>query len=84
MCRGGTNACAHYLDFKYKFFGDVFSIVKKWPLFVIFNIPHCGKYFIPQCSTLLVDMRFRDMYVTHQGTRIKCCTIHVYGKKLFF
>ena len=57
MCRGATNAYAHCLDFQYKNFEDVFSIVKKRPLLVNFSIPHCGKYFFPQCSTSLVDMR---------------------------
>jgi hypothetical protein len=58
MCKGGTNACAHHLDFQYNNFGGIFSIDKKWPLFVNFNILHCGKYFFSQCSTPLVDMRF--------------------------
>jgi hypothetical protein len=44
MCRRGTNAYAHCLDFQYNNFEDVFSIVKKWPLLVNFSIPHCGKY----------------------------------------
>jgi hypothetical protein len=56
MCRGDTNAYAHRLDFQYKIFENVFSIVKKWPLLVNFSIPHCGKFSFSQCSTLLVGM----------------------------
>jgi hypothetical protein len=57
MCRGDTNAYAHRLSFEYKNFEDVFSIVKKWPLLVNFNIFHCGKFIFSQCSRLLLDMR---------------------------
>jgi hypothetical protein len=51
MCRGGTNAYAHRLDFQYNNFGDVFSIVKKHPLLVN-SIPHCENLFFSKCSTL--------------------------------
>jgi hypothetical protein len=44
MCRRGTNAHAHRLDFQYKDFGDVFPIIKKRLLLVKFSILHCGKY----------------------------------------
>jgi hypothetical protein len=57
MCRRSTDAYAHRLDFQYNNFGNVFSIVKKRPLLVNFNIPHYGKYFFSQCSTRLVGMR---------------------------
>jgi hypothetical protein len=46
------------LDLQYNNFRDVFSIVKKWPLFVNFSISYCRKYFFSQCSTSLVGMRF--------------------------
>jgi hypothetical protein len=38
-----TKACFHRLDFQYKFFMYAFFIVKKWPLYVNFSIPPCGK-----------------------------------------
>jgi hypothetical protein len=57
MCRGGTNAYAHRLNFQYNNFGDVFFIVKKRPLLVNFSIPHCRKYIFSQCSTPHVCMR---------------------------
>jgi hypothetical protein len=57
MCRRGTNVYAHSLDFwYYNNFGDVFSIVKKWPLFVNCSISHCEKCFFSQCSTPLVGL----------------------------
>jgi hypothetical protein len=34
MCRGGTNASAHCLDFQYNDFRDVFSIVQQKTAFV--------------------------------------------------
>jgi hypothetical protein len=43
--------------FNTSIFGDVFSIVKKRPLFVNFHILIVGKK-NPQCSTPLVGMRF--------------------------
>jgi hypothetical protein len=58
MCRRSTNAYAHLLDFQYNFFGKIFSIAKKQPSLVNFNLPHCGKYLFSQCSTALVDVRF--------------------------
>jgi hypothetical protein len=42
-CRGGTRACFHHLGFQSKNFLYVFFIVKKWPLYVNFSIPPCGK-----------------------------------------
>jgi hypothetical protein len=41
MCRGGTKA--HHLDFESKNFPYAFFNVKKWPLYVNFNIPLCAK-----------------------------------------
>jgi hypothetical protein len=38
-----TKACFHRLDFQYKFFMYAFFIVKKWPVYVNFSIPPCGK-----------------------------------------
>jgi hypothetical protein len=67
----GTNAYAHRLDFQYNNFGDVFSIVKKWPLFGEFQHTSLWKIFFSQCSTLLMGMRFVNIYLTHLGTRIK-------------
>jgi hypothetical protein len=58
MCRGGTRACFHRLDFQSKNFSYAIFIVKKWPLYVNFCIPLCGKYFFWQPSTPLVNMRF--------------------------
>jgi hypothetical protein len=57
MCRWDTNTYACHLDFQFKKFENVFSIVKEQPLLVNFSIPHCGKYFFPQCSTPLLGMR---------------------------
>jgi hypothetical protein len=42
MCRGGTKACFHRLDFQSKNFLYVFFIVKEQPLNVNFSIPPCG------------------------------------------
>jgi hypothetical protein len=42
MCRGGTRAYFHYLDFQSKNFSYAIFIVKKWPLYVNFSIPPCG------------------------------------------
>jgi hypothetical protein len=58
MCRGGTRACFHHLDFQSKNFLYAIFIVKKWPLYVNFSIPLCEKYFFWQPSTTLVNMRF--------------------------
>jgi hypothetical protein len=58
MCRGGTRTCFHRLDFQSKNFSYAIFIVKKWPLYVNFCIPLCGKYFFWQPSTPLVNMRF--------------------------
>jgi hypothetical protein len=80
-CYRCSKACAHHLDFQYNNFLYPFSIVKKRPLYVNSNIPPCGKYIYFQYSTPLVGI---DMYLTHLRTRIKCCTIHAYLKKLFF
>jgi hypothetical protein len=57
-CRRGTRACFHPLDFQPKNFSFAIFIVKKWPLYVNFSIPPCGKWFFPQCSIPLVGMRF--------------------------
>jgi hypothetical protein len=76
MCRRGTNAYTHRLDFQYNNFGNVFSIVKKWPLLVNFNIKKI------KFSMWVWD--FVDIYLTHLGTRIKWCAIHAYLKQLFF
>jgi hypothetical protein len=58
-CRGGTRACFHCSDFQSKNFSYPIFIVKKWPLYVNFSIPPCGKWFLSQCSTPLLGMRFR-------------------------
>jgi hypothetical protein len=58
MCRRGTNAYAHHLDFQYNNFGDAFFIVKKWPFLVNLCLNHCRKYFLSQCSTSFVGMQF--------------------------
>jgi hypothetical protein len=39
MCRGGTRACFHCLDFQSKNFSYAIFIVNKWPLYVNFSIP---------------------------------------------
>jgi hypothetical protein len=41
--RRRTKACSHCLDFQYSNFLYAFLIVKKWPLYVNFSIPPCGK-----------------------------------------
>jgi hypothetical protein len=43
MCRGGTRACFHRLDFQSKNFSHAIFIVKKQPLYVNFSIPLCAK-----------------------------------------
>jgi hypothetical protein len=45
MCRGGTRACFHRLDFQSKNFSYAIFIVKNRPLYVNFCIPLRGKYF---------------------------------------
>jgi hypothetical protein len=42
MCRGGTRACFHCLNFQSKNFSCAIFNVKKWPLYVNFSIPPCG------------------------------------------
>jgi hypothetical protein len=58
MCRGGTRACFHRLDFQSKNFSYAIFIAKKRPLYVNFCIPLREKYFFWQPSTPLVNMRF--------------------------
>jgi hypothetical protein len=58
MCRGGTRACFHRLDFQSKIFSYAIFIVKNWPLYMNFCIPLRGKYIFWQPSTPLVNMRF--------------------------
>jgi hypothetical protein len=43
LCRGGTRACFHRLDFQSKIFSYAIFIVKKRQLYVNFSIPPCGK-----------------------------------------
>jgi hypothetical protein len=43
MCRGGTRACFHRLDFQFKKFSYAIFIVKKRPLYMNFSIRLCGK-----------------------------------------
>jgi hypothetical protein len=57
MCRRGTNAYDHHLDFQYKNFEDVFSIVKKMAFFGEFQHTSLWEIFFSQCSTPLVGMR---------------------------
>jgi hypothetical protein len=42
MCRRGTRACFHRLDFQPKNFSYAIFIFKKRPLYVNFSIPPCG------------------------------------------
>jgi hypothetical protein len=42
VCRGGTRACFHHLDFQSKNFSYAIFIVKRRPLYVNFSIPPCG------------------------------------------
>jgi hypothetical protein len=58
MCRGGTRACLHCLDFQSKNFSYAIFIVKNWPLYVNFSIPLCAKWCFFQGSIPLMDMRF--------------------------
>ena len=58
MCRRGTSACAHPLDFQYKTFSYTFFVVKSWPLYVNFSIPPCENWCFSQGSTPLVGMKF--------------------------
>jgi hypothetical protein len=44
--------------FSIKNFSYAIFIVQKRPLYVNFSIPPCGRWFISQCSTPLVGMRF--------------------------
>jgi hypothetical protein len=84
MCRGGTNACAHHLDFQHNNFEDVFSIVKKRPLLVNLADLIVGNILILNVPHLLWVWDFVEIYLTHLEIRIKWCTIHAYLKKLFF
>jgi hypothetical protein len=43
MCKRGTRACFHHLDFQSKNFSYAIFIVKKRPLYVNFCIPLRGK-----------------------------------------
>ena len=96
MNRGCSNAYAQYLGFQYNNFGDVFSIVNRWPLLMNFSILHYGNFFFLNVPHLLWVWDFVDIYLIHLGTRKNhgCmhhqvqsrhgCTIYAYLKKLFF
>jgi hypothetical protein len=58
MCRGGTRACFHRLDFQSKNFPYAILIVRKLHLYVNFSIPLCAKWRFFQGSISLMDMRF--------------------------
>jgi hypothetical protein len=64
MCRGGTRACAHSLDFQYKNFSYSFFVVKIQPLYENFSIPPCGNWCFSQGSTPPVDIKFCE-YVSN-------------------
>jgi hypothetical protein len=84
MCRGGTRACFHHLDFQSKNFSYAIFIVKKRLLYVNFSIPLAGNDFFLNVPHLLWVWDFEDMYLTHLGTRIWRGTVHIYFKKWFF
>jgi hypothetical protein len=58
MCRRGTKAWVHHLDFQSKNFPYSFFNVIKRPLYVNLNILLCAKWCFLQGSIYLVDMRF--------------------------
>jgi hypothetical protein len=84
MYRRGNRACFHRSDFQSKNFSYAIFIVKKWPLYVNFSIPPCGKWFFLNVPHLLWVWDFEDMYLTHLGTRIWRGSFHIYFKKWFF
>jgi hypothetical protein len=77
VCRRGSKACAHSLDFQYNIFYFPFVLSKNclcmWisAYFLVennffLNIPH-----------LLWIWDFVNMYLTHLETRIQRCTFHI-------
>jgi hypothetical protein len=84
MCRRSTRISVHHLDFQYNNFLYIFFIVKKWPFYVNFSIPPCGKWIFLNVPHLLWLWDFGDMYLTHLETRIWRSTFHIYLKKWFF
>jgi hypothetical protein len=52
MCKGGTIACAHHLDFSYVFF-----VVRNQPLDVNFSMPPCENCCFSQGSSSLVGIK---------------------------
>jgi hypothetical protein len=58
VCRGGTRACIHHLDFQYKKFSYAFIVVKNRPVHVNFSIRACGNGCFSQDSIPLVGMKF--------------------------
>jgi hypothetical protein len=84
VCRGGTKAWAHHLDFQSKNFPYAFFNVKKRPLYVNFSIAHCAKWRFFKVSYVLWLWDFVDMYLTHLGTRIWSLSIHTYSITWFF
>ena len=85
VSRWHTKACAHCLDFQYNNFSLCFLYCQKTTFVCEFqHTPLWKIIFFLNASHFLWIWDFVDINLTHLGTRIKCCTIHAYLKKLFF
>jgi hypothetical protein len=82
--RRRTKACAYRLDFQYNNFYMPFVLSKNGLCMYISAFLLVENNFFLYVPHLLWVWDFVDLYLTHLETRIKCCTIHAYLKKLFF
>jgi hypothetical protein len=84
MCRRGTKACFHHLDFQSKNFHMIFLLSKNglcmWiSAYLLVEIDDFLK--VPD---LVWAWDFVDMYLTHLGRRIQRGPFHIYLRKWFF
>jgi hypothetical protein len=69
--------------FSIKQFSYVFFIVKKWPLYVDFNIPFVENYFFLNFKLVSMSV-YSEVYITHMGTKFQRGSFHICSKKWFF
>ena len=85
MCRRGTRACFHHLEFQSNNFSYAIFIVKNGLCMWISAYPVAeNDFFHINVPHLLWVWDFEDMYLTHLETRIWRGTFHIYFKKWFF
>jgi hypothetical protein len=86
MCRRGTKAWAHCLDFQSKNFPYAFfNVMSKNGLCMWISVyPFVQNDIFLKVPYVLWIWDFVDMYLTHPGIRIWSPSIHTYYKKWFF